>query len=148
MEEPSYASVVVSRVHLAVAVVFAAAAAVAAAIDGQWWLGVLLAVVFLALGVHLGVVRLTVTSDSVRAGQGPWGGGREIPRAELTEAQVVELSFAQVLGARLPENRRIGRLTVRPGPTLQLVLGSGEYLWVTTADPATAARAVRPTAAT
>jgi len=144
----AYRSLAVSRVHLAVAVVFAAAAVVASSIDGQWWLGVLLAVVFVVVGIHLGAVRLTVDPDSVRAAQGPWGGGRVIPAAEVADVRVEQLSRGQVLGVGLPEHPKTSRLTVRPGPTLLLVLVTGEQIWVSTDDPAAAVRVVRPASAT
>jgi hypothetical protein len=88
----------------------------------------------------------------VRAGQGPWGGGRRIPVGEIAEAQPNELTFAQVLGVGLPTGAKPGRpaperptsrLTVRPGPTLLLVLDTRERIWISTADPVAAARALR-----
>lgn len=153
----SYSSTVVSPLHLGVAAVFAVAAVVAASIDGQWWIGVLVALVILVLGVHLGVVRLTVTPGLVQAGQGPWGGGRRIPAGEVADTQATELGFGQVLGVGLPTGAKPGRptperptsrLTVRPGPTLLLVLDTYERIWISTADPAAAARALRSDTAT
>lgn len=149
---PSYRSTVVSPLHVGAAALFAVAALVASAIDGQWWIGVPVALVILVIGIHLGVVRLTVEAGVVQAGQGPWGGGRRIPTGEIADAQPGELSFAQVVGVGLPTGakpgrptpqRRTSRLTVRPGPTLLLVLDSRERIWISTADPAAAARALR-----
>jgi hypothetical protein len=148
----SYTSTVVSPLHVGMAAVFAVAAVVAASIDGQWWIGVAIALVIALIGVHLGVVQLAVGPDEVRAGQGPWGGGRRIPVGEIAEAQPNELTFAQVLGVGLPTGAKPGRpaperptsrLTVRPGPTLLLVLDTRERIWISTADPVAAARALR-----
>ncbi|MBN9097704.1 MULTISPECIES: hypothetical protein [unclassified Pseudonocardia] len=149
---PTYTSTVVSPLHIGVAVVFAVAAVVAASIDGQWWIGVPVALVILLIGVHVGVVQLVVGPEEVRAGQGPWGGGRRIPVAEIADTQAAELTFGQVLGVGLPTGAKPGRpaperptsrLTVRPGPTLLLVLHTRERIWVSTADPAAAASALR-----
>lgn len=149
---PSYASTVVSPLHVGVAAVFAVAAVVAASVDGQWWIGVLVALVILLIGVHSGVVQLAVGPEEVRAGQGPWGGGRRIPVGEVAATEAAELTFGQVLGVGLPTGAKPGRpaperptsrLTVRPGPTLLLVLDTRERIWISTADPAAAARALR-----
>ncbi len=149
---PTYTSTVVSPLHVGVAAVFAVAAVVAASLDGQWWIGVPVALVILLIGVHVGVVQLTVGPEEVRAGQGPWGGGRRIPLGEVADAEASELTFGQVLGVNLPTGAKPGRptpqrptsrLTVRPGPTLLLVLDTRERLWISTADPAAAARLLR-----
>jgi hypothetical protein len=151
---PTYAGTVVSPLHVGAAAVFAVAAVVAAAVDGQWWIGVPVALLILLVGLHLGVVRLVIDPTEVRAGQGPWPwrGGRRIPVGEVTDTQSAPLTFGQVLGVGLPTGAAPGRpapevptsrLTVRPGPTLLLVLDTRERIWISTADPAAAARALR-----
>jgi hypothetical protein len=149
---PTYAGTVVSPLHVGAAAVFAVAAVVAAAVDGQWWIGVPVALLILLVGLHLGVVRLVIDPTEVRAGQGPWGGGRRIPVGEITDTQCAQLTFGQVLGVGLPTGAapgrptpevRTSRLTVRPGPTLLLVLDTRERIWISTADPAAATRALR-----
>jgi len=142
-----YTSTVTARGHVGAGVALAALALAVSVPAGMWLLGTVVAVCFVLTGVHLGVVRLTVRADGVRAGQGPWPGGRRIPAAALTDVQVTHLGRWQVLGIGLAWHRLSTRLTVRAGPTLLLVLGTGEHLWISTADPVAAARLLTPSAA-
>jgi hypothetical protein len=92
-------------------------------------------------GIHLATVRLTVSPERIRVGQGPWPRpGRSIRAATVRDAHAENLGLAQIFGIGVPFHRRTTRLTVRTGPTLVLVLDSGEYIRVSTPDPASAAR--------
>lgn len=135
-----YTSTVTARGHVFAGVALAALALAVSVPAGMWPLGTVVGVSVVVTGVHLGVVRLTVRTDGVRVGQGPWPGGRRIPAAALTDVRVAHLGRWQVLGIGLPWHRLTTRLTVCAGPTLLLVLGTGEHLWISTADPMVAAR--------
>ena len=101
------------------------------------------AVAILLAGIHLATVRLTVSPERIRIGQGPWPRpGRSISAAAVREVHAEDLGLAQIFGIGVPFHRRTTRLTVRTGPTLVLVLDSGEYIRVSTPDPGAAVRLI------
>ncbi len=143
-----YTSTVTARGHVLAGVLAAAAVVVGILPRGPWPLAVLTAVALVVTGVHLGTVRLAVRADLVRVGQGPWPGGRRIPVAAVHQVRVACLNRRQAFGVGLPWHVRTTRLTVRRGPALALVLSTGERLWISTADPAVAARLITPSGST
>jgi hypothetical protein len=142
----AYSSTVVAPGHIAACAVLAAvllpcgiaflptAAAVAA--------GASAAVIVLA-GVQMATVRLMASPGFIRVGQGPWGRpGRVIPAGEVREAQARQFSFLQCFGIGVPFHWKVTRLTVRPGPALELILTDGECIRVSTPNPVTAAQLI------
>jgi hypothetical protein len=98
------------------------------------------AIAILLTGVQLGTVRLTVSPEYIRVAQGPWAmPGRLIPASAVRDARAGNLSFLQTFGIGVPFRWKTTRLTIRPGPTLELVLSDGEHIRVSTADPVAAA---------
>jgi hypothetical protein len=139
----AYSSTVVAPGHLAACAVLAAAllsygiaflpagAAAATAVG---------AAVIVLTGVQMATVRLMVDSECVRVSQGPWGrAGRVIPAGAVRDARPGQLSFLQTFGIGVPFRWKTTRLTVRPGPALELLLSDGECIRVSTPDPVTAA---------
>lgn len=105
-------------------------------------IGITLGVIALfggAAAVHVATVRLSVSADGVGIGAGVRGRTRRIPADTIAWSEAVRLSWPQVFGIGLPVRRLTTRLTVRPGATLALRLQSGERIWISTPDPATAA---------
>jgi hypothetical protein len=106
------------------------------------------AVLCVIVSVHLATVRLTLSADGVGVGAGIRGHTRWISAAEIRAAEATELSWPAVFGAGLPWSWRSTRLTVRAGRTLALWLASGERVWISTTDPATAAAVLARTPST
>jgi hypothetical protein len=128
----AYSSTVVAPGQIAVSVALAVAFwAVTALLPGtDWPAGAGAAAVIALAGIHQATVRLMVSPDRIRIGQGPWGRpGRSIMTAAVRDAHGEQFS-------------RTTRLTVRPGPALVLVLSDGEYIRVSTPDPAAAAQLI------
>jgi hypothetical protein len=100
---------------------------------------VLGALAVVATGMWAGTVRLTVGAEIIGVGCGPWGRMRRIPMCRVRRAEPVILTRAQSFGLGLPRRWRTTRLTVRPGPALELELNDGEVLRLSTPDPAAAA---------
>lgn len=139
----AYSSTVVAPAHILAAAAVAAAVCAATAhlpAPGPAMTAGGAAAIVLT-GIHLATVRLTVSPERIRIGQGPWPrAGRSIRAAAVRDARAENLGLAQIFGIGVPFHRRTTRLTVRTGPTLVLVLDSGEYIRVSTPDPAAAAR--------
>lgn len=102
-------------------------------------------IVFLAVGgvgVYLAGISVVATRTYVEIGQGRRERNpRRISNDEIVAASAAELTWGQVFGVGLPRiagTTRTTRMTVRPGPTLVLELGSGEVVRVSTPDPARA----------
>jgi hypothetical protein len=141
----AYSSTVVAPAHIVASV--AVAAAVCAATARLPAPGLVMATagaaVIVLTGIHLATVRLTVSPERIRIGPGPWPRpGRSIRAAAVRGAYAESLGLAQIFGIGVPFHRRTTRLTVRTGPTLVLVLASGEHIRVSTPDPAAAARLI------
>lgn len=139
----AYSSTVVAPGHIAASAVLAAAllscgiafpSAVPAATAAVG------AAVIVLAGVQLATVRLMVSPGYIRVSQGPWGRpGRVIPAGAVREARARQFSFPQTFGIGAAVHWKVTRLTVRPGPALELILSDGECVRVSTPDPATAA---------
>lgn len=139
----AYSSTVVATGHLTAAAVTAAAllsygiaflpaGAVAGPASG--------AVVIVLAGVQMTTVRLMVSPEYVRVGQGPWGWPqRVIPAPAIRAAHAQRFSFLQAFGIGVRFYWKTTRLTVRPGPALELILADGECVRVSTPDPIAAA---------
>lgn len=141
----AYSSIVVAPASiLASAVVAAAVCAATARLPGPALvMAAAGAVAILLAGIHLATVRLTVSPERIRIGQGPWPRpGRSISAAAVREAHAEDLGLAQIFGIGVPFHRKTTRLTVRTGPTLVLVLDSGEYIRISTPDPGAAVRLI------
>lgn len=141
----AYSSTVVAPGQIAVGVALAAALwAVTTFLPGaEWPIGAGAAAVIVLVAIHQAIVRLMVSPDRIRIGQGPWGRpGRSIMTATVRDAHAERLSRAQTFGIGVPFHWRTTRLTVRPGPALVLVLSDGEHIRVSTADPAAAAQLI------
>ena len=127
----AYSSTVVAPGQIALGVALAAAFwAVMAFLPGaDWPVDAGAAAVIVLTGIHLATVRLMVSPDRIRIGQGPWGRpGRSIMTAAVRDAHAEQLSRAQTFGIGVSFHWRTTRLTVRPGPALVLVLSDGEYI--------------------
>ncbi|CUU60575.1 hypothetical protein Ga0074812_14253 [Parafrankia irregularis] len=98
-----------------------------------------IAVVSAGLAGRLATARLLISGDGVRVGAGLRGRARWIPRERIASIGTAHLSWPAVFGVGLPLSRLMTRLTVRPGPTVTLSLTSGERLWISAANPASAA---------
>lgn len=149
MSYQAYTSTVVAPVQLAVALVCAAGVAACCALVGvAWvgaaWVGLAAGIVVAAVGLQQSTVRLSVGSHRIVLGQGPWGfRGRVISTDDVVQSWSASLSWPQVFGIGVGFHARTTRLTVRPGPTLCLVLATGEHIRVSTSDP-DLARALLP----
>lgn len=139
----AYSSTVVAPGHLAACAVVAAAmlscgiAFLPAGAAASCGAGA--AVVVLA-GVQLATVRLMVSPEYVRVSQGPWGRpGRVIPAAAVRDVRAGQFTFLRTFGIGVKFHWKMTRLTVRPGPALELTLSDGECIRVSTPDPVAAA---------
>ncbi len=145
----AYTSTVVARGHVVAGIltgaIMVAAVAVSSAGAGHATrraglvIAVLGALAVVATGVWAGTVRLTVGAEIVGVGCGPWGRMRHIAMRRVRRAEPVILTRAQSFGLGLPRRSRTTRLTVRPGPGLELELDDGEILRLSTPDPTAAA---------
>jgi hypothetical protein len=141
----AYSSTVVAPGQIVVGVVLAAAFwAVTAFLSGSGWItGAAVALVIVLAGIHLATVRLMVSPERVRIGQGPWRcSGRSIMTDAVLDARAERLGLAQTFGVGVPFHWRTTRLTVRPGPALVLVLADGEHIRASTPDPAAAVQLI------
>lgn len=86
-------------------------------------------------------IRLTAGPGGVTVRYGLFGFPRyHYPSDQIASARAEDLSFAQLGGLGMHWSPWRGtRLTVRPGPTLQLVLTSGGTVAISAADPKAAA---------
>jgi hypothetical protein len=139
----AYSSTVVAPGHLAACAILAAAllacgiAFLPAAATAMTSAG---AAIIVLAGVHMTTVRLMVDAACVRVSQGPWArAGRVVPAGAVRDARATQVSFLQAFGIGVPFRWKTTRLTVRPGPTLELILSDGECIRVSTPDPVTAA---------
>jgi hypothetical protein len=143
MQREAYTDTVVGPAQLGLALLGAAAVVAASALLAAppWPVAAALAVVFVAVGLHLATVRLTAGADRVLLGQGPWGRpGRWIDVADVVSCSAMAVTWPEVFGVGLPFHRLTTRMTVRPGPALHLVLRDGEHIRISTTDPDTAVR--------
>jgi hypothetical protein len=142
----AYTSTVVAPDHVALALL-ADVVLLSVLPDARAWpLALGASIAFPALGLHLATVRLCVSTDRILLGQGPWRRpARVIDAADILECSANSLGRAQIFGVGVPFHRRTTRLTVRPGPTLCLTVRGGEYVRVSTSDPAAAAQEILST---
>jgi hypothetical protein len=142
----AYTSTVVGPIHLVLGVLCAGAFGVlTVSVGAPLWVSALGAVAMLLVSVHLSTVRLSIGSGIITLGQGPWNTrARSIPADSVVAATDADLRWPQVFGVGVRFHRKTQRMTVRPGPTLCLQLSSGEYVRISTKNPA-AARNLLPT---
>jgi hypothetical protein len=136
MHQQAYSSTVFAPIQLILAFIFAGGFIVSGVLTGvpSPWLTSAVALTLLLTGIHLGTVRLSVSSDRIVIGQ-PLSRGRVISARDVRDVRVSTISWAQVFGFGVTLRRRTTRLTIRPGPTLSLVLADGERVRISTADP-------------
>jgi hypothetical protein len=137
MNRTAYTSTVFAPLQLVLAIVLGALpVAVVFALGGPLWPGLLAGAVVVLAGLQLATVRLAIGGDRVLVGMGPWGlTVRRLAVAEVLSARATSLGPVQIFGVGVPLRRRTTRLTVRPGPTLELELHGGELVRISTADP-------------
>lgn len=143
----AYTSTVVGTVQMGFGLLCAAAVAVGTAAAGvePWVTAVSAAAVVLA-AVHLSTVRIGIGTGQVQIGQGPWNRpARHVDPHAVVAGRTLELGWAQTFGIGTSWHRKTTRLTVRPGPTLELELDGGEHIRISIPDPDTA-RQLLPTA--
>jgi hypothetical protein len=148
MGRQAYTSTVVAPVQVGLAAGFAAALAVVAALTGRpaWPITVMVCAVLVAVGVHLGTVRLAVDGQRVLLGPSLFRRRpRVIDAASVVESHSASLGWAQVFGIGAPLTWKTTRLTIRPGPTLCLTLRDGERIRISTRDPDAAQGILRAT---
>jgi hypothetical protein len=98
--------------------------------------GVVFGLVVCAAGAHQATVRLAVGDGRVVLGQGPWRWPkRVVPFSLVSQARAEDISILQVFGIGVPWHWRSTRMTVRAGPTLALLLTTGEMVRVSTPHP-------------
>jgi hypothetical protein len=138
-----YTSTVIAPAQIALGVVSGAIVALVLELlnVGLWPLALVAFLVIAGIGVYLATVSLTVEPNRVTIGQGR---AEREPRViyleEIVERSAARLSWPQCLGFGMPSDVPTTRLTVRPGPTLCLVLRTGELVRISTPDPAAALR--------
>jgi hypothetical protein len=133
----AYSSTVTSRSHLIVGLVTTVIwVGIVLALSGYWGVAVAGAILLVGASVFVSTVRVVIGNGRVVLGQGPlaWP-SRTIPIGDIADAKVEDLSRSEEFGAGLGWRGRVTRLTVRPGPTLALILTSGERVRVSTARP-------------
>jgi hypothetical protein len=139
----AYSSTVVAPGHIAACAILAAAllsCGIAFMPVGSAVVAAAGAAAIVLAGLQMATVRLMIGPGYVRVSQGPWGRpGRVIPAGAVREARARRFSFLQAFGIGVPFHWKMTRLTVRPGPALELILSDGECIRVSTPDPATAA---------
>lgn len=146
MKYEAYTSTVVAPVQVAIAAALAVGVAALCIVFGVAWAGAAAAVVIVVVGVHESTVRFSIGSRHIVLGQGIWSlRSRVISTDRVVQSWSTSLSWPQVFGLGVPFHTRTSRLTVRPGPTLCLVLAGGEHLRISTSDP-NLARALLPPA--
>jgi hypothetical protein len=140
----AYTSTVFGPMNLAIGVLFAALLAAFVFLNGvPWWVAVVAVLLCLAVALHLAVVRLAVSRETVRITSGWWGMSRRvIAEHEIVEAAPVEFTVVQTYWKPPSVRGPATRLTVRAGATLRLTLISGETLWISTADPENATKLI------
>ncbi len=136
----AYTSTVIAPIHLAAAIAVGAALGVLAMMSGLVWLAAAIAVVMLATGLHLSVVRCAIGPERIVAAPGMWGRGRVIATSSIADASTSDLTWPHVFGLGVRTTRRTTRLTVRPGRTLCLHLRDDEILRISIDDPVAAHR--------
>ena len=141
----AYSSTVASRGHALIGVGIAVVVAAALVARGSGvWIAAAAAAVVVATSVFVSTVRLAVGTDTVVIGWGPLSWPRRtVPVAAIVDAEVEQLSAAQVAGVGLPWRWRTSRMTVSPGPTLVLHLTTGECIRISTPRPDQAVRLIR-----
>lgn len=134
-----YRSTVIAPAQIALGAVSGAVIAIVliSIRSGLWWLGLLVLLLTIAVGVYLAPVRVEVTEREVDLAQGRGGPDpRSIRTSDIADARAEQLTWPQCFGIGLPEEgTRDTRLTVRAGPTLRLTLNDGEVVRMSVADP-------------
>lgn len=100
---------------------------------------IIVAVIVVPFGVHLGSVRSATSAAGIAVGSGLRGRTRWIAREQIGDCRTVPISWPQVYGFGLPQAWRQTRMTVHAGPTLWLWLRSGEQVWISVTDAGLAA---------
>ena len=133
----AYTSTVVGPVPLGLGIVCAGATGImAATARAPVWLTAVLVIVVLLAAADQSTARLSVGGGTLVLGHGPWNRRvRTLPADEVVAADSTNLRWPQVFGIGVRFHRKTTRLTVRPGPTLQLQLRTGEHIRISTADP-------------
>lgn len=151
MTRQAYTSIVTGWAQSAIgAALTGAVVIVTIGSGGSPWIAALVGAVMIVVVAHVSTVRLGVGGGAVTLRQGPWPVApvRLVPATEISTAERVDLTWAQTFGLGARPGRLLAgttRFTVRPGPTLQLRLRSGEVVRVSTPDPQTACTLVRAT---
>jgi hypothetical protein len=141
----TYTSTVVApaQIVLGVAAGIAAAVVLVALDSGLWPVAILAFLVATGLAVYLGVLSVEIDTKRITLGQGR---GEREPRVlyvnEVKTYGLQTLTWAQCFGIGLESDERTTRLSVRPGPTLELVLYDGEMLRLSVNDGPGAMRAL------
>ena len=140
----AYTSTVMSVGSIAVGMVMAIVLAVYLR-----WMGAPVIVVavsaasVVACAVYVSTVRLVVGADHLVLGSGPWAWpSRVVSYDDIVEVGTRDLSLSQVVGLGTGSPLHLTRLTVRAGPTLCVVLRSGEQVRVSTPHPDQAVRLI------
>lgn len=132
-----YSSTVIAPLQVVLGV--ASGAAIAVVLEtlqpSLWPVAIVLFLAAAGTGWYLAPVSVHVDDKRITIGQGR----RErdplvIYVAEVRDAALRDLTWAQCLGFGIDDDDRTTRLAVRPGTTLQLLLHDGQRMLVSVAD--------------
>jgi hypothetical protein len=142
MNQQAYTSTVVAPIQVAIGAVLALLVGTFMFARGaSIWLVAFSIVLIAVSAVYLSTVRLGVNAERIIVSQSPFAlSARVIDVSSVVEATRVDIGWPQVFGIGVPWHWRTSRLTVRPGPTLNLRLAGAERISISTSDPDAALR--------
>jgi hypothetical protein len=139
--QPEYTSTVIAPAQILVGVVVAGVLVIVLEKlkPSLWPFAIVGFLVIVGVSAYLATVTLSVTPQRLSIGQGRRDTSPRLLSAdEIVERSIEQLTWAQCFGIGLPSAASSTRFSVRPGPTLVIVVRTGEVLRVSTPDPSAA----------